>query len=103
VVSDRYPRKPALWGACVAWAAAAAIVTVCTTFELLAICLGAGGIALACLMPVSQSMMSDIIPAHKRGMAFGQMQTAGNVGSLLGGALSTATSVKKRQFCAIFI
>ena len=92
VVSDRYPRKPALWGACAAWGLAAAALAFCTTFELLAACLGAGGVALACLMPVSQSMMSDIIPAHKRGTAFGQMQLAGNIGSLLGGALSTVTS-----------
>jgi MFS family permease len=92
VLSDRYPRKPALWGACVAWGLAAAALVFCTSFELLAACLGAGGVALACLMPVSQSMMSDIIPAHKRGTAFGQMQLAGNVGSLLGGALSTVTS-----------
>ena len=37
-------------------------------------------------------MMSDLLPAHKRGTAFGKMQFAGSIGSLLGGALSTVTS-----------
>ena len=92
VLSDRFPRKPALWGACLAWAAAAAVVAFADDFIVLMVCLGAGGIALACLMPVSQSMMSDMIPAHRRGTAFGQMQMAGNIGGLLGGALSTTTS-----------
>lgn len=92
VLSDRHPRKPALWGACVVWGVAAAVVALSSEFAALIVCLGLGGVALACLMPVSQSMMSDLIPAHQRGVAFGRFQFAGNVGSLLGGALSTTTS-----------
>lgn len=92
VLADRFDRRSALWQACVAWGLASAVVAVASRFLVMVVCLAAGGVALACLMPVSQSIMSDIIPAPQRGTAFGHMALAGNIGGLLGGALSTTTS-----------
>eukprot|EP01048_Picozoa_sp_COSAG05_P020764 COSAG05_NODE_3623_length_1952_cov_1.683216_1_plen_566_part_00 len=92
MLADRFDRRSALWQACVAWGIASAVVAVASQFLVMLICLAAGGVALACLMPVSQSIMSDIIPAPQRGTAFGHMALAGNIGGLLGGALSTTTS-----------
>lgn len=92
VAADRYPRRRSLWLATAAWGAAAAVVAASVHFAMILLSLGLGGIALACLMPVSQSMMADIIPAARRGTAFGWFALAGNLGGLVGGALSTTTS-----------
>ena len=43
-------------------------------------------------MPLSQSMISDLVPPAKRGAAFGRLAMMGNAGGLLGGLMSTSLS-----------
>lgn len=92
VVADRRSRKSAMFWSCVAWAAAAVVVVFAMHYLVLILALGIGGVALAALIPVSQSIMADAVCAAQRGVAFGCMNTGANVGGLLGGALSTSIS-----------
>jgi MFS family permease len=77
-LADRRPRKPLLATAAAAWAAAALLVATASSVAAMAALLGAGGVALACLMPLSQSILSDLFPPERRGAAFGRMFAAGD-------------------------
>ena len=93
-VADRRPRKPLLMAAAAWWGAAAMLAACAGSFALLAVSLGAGGLALACLMPLSQSIMSDLVGPGARGRAFGRMFLAGDLGGMVGAALSTSLSAE---------
>lgn len=50
------------------------------------------GVALAALLPISQSMIADITQPHERGLFFGYLTCAGNVGVISSAILTTSIS-----------
>ncbi|KAG8642878.1 hypothetical protein MANES_12G136000v8 [Manihot esculenta] len=70
------------------WAAATFLVAISSTFFQVAVSRGLNGIGLAIVIPAIQSLVADSTEETNRGMAFGWLQLAGNLGSILGGLCS---------------
>ena len=51
-------------------------------------------VALASMMPISQSVLTDLIPVNRRGRAFGRLGFWSGMGGMVGGSLSTAVASK---------
>jgi MFS family permease len=93
-LADRRPRRPLLGLACLGWGVAALGIACAASFTMLAVLLGAGGLALACLAPLSQSMLSDMAAPARRGAVFGRVRLAADLGAMTGATASTALSVE---------
>ncbi|XP_073395663.1 uncharacterized protein [Physcomitrium patens] len=72
-----------------AWAIANAAVGVCTAYWQVAIVKAFNGIGLAMVVPAIQSLVADMHEESQRGMGFGWLHGAGQVGTLLGGVFAT--------------
>ncbi|XP_022937074.1 uncharacterized protein LOC111443485 isoform X1 [Cucurbita moschata] len=70
------------------WAAATFLVAVSSTFLQVAVSRALNGIGLALVAPAIQSLVADSTDDHNRGLAFGWLQTTGNLGSIIGGLCS---------------
>ncbi|KAF3947633.1 hypothetical protein CMV_026260 [Castanea mollissima] len=70
------------------WAAATFLVAISSTFFQVAVSRGLNGIGLAIVTPAILSLVADSTDDSNRGMAFGWLQLAGNLGSIIGGLSS---------------
>ncbi|GAB4861207.1 hypothetical protein Ancab_036365 [Ancistrocladus abbreviatus] len=70
------------------WAAATFLVALSSTYSQVAISRALNGIGLAIVAPAIQSLVADSTDDSNRGTAFGWLQLAGNLGSIVGGLCS---------------
>lgn len=70
------------------WAAATFLVAFSSTFLQVAVSRALNGIGLALVAPAIQSLVADSTDDNNRGVAFGWLQTTGNLGSIIGGLCS---------------
>jgi MFS family permease len=96
LAADTKPRSRLLAVGCAGWGLCTLLVGAAPGFYALALGRACAGVALACIMPLSQSILADLFPDAERGRAFGACQAFQQAGALFGA--SFATSVSHRVF-----
>ena len=79
--SDRKSRRVLLILACTFWGGATILVGTAPTFSTMFSFRLMSALALGSMMPLSQSVLTDLIPAEKRGLAFGRLGFWSNIGT----------------------
>ncbi|KAG0609023.1 hypothetical protein M758_8G151500 [Ceratodon purpureus] len=77
-----------------AWGVATALVGVCTAYWQVAIVKAFNGIGLAMVVPAIQSLVADLHKENERGLGFGWLHGAGQVGTLFGGVFATLLAAR---------
>ncbi|CAM6100966.1 unnamed protein product [Calypogeia fissa] len=80
----QYNRASIIAAGALMWSVATFFVGISSTFAQVAISRALNGIGLAVVVPAMQSMVADATVDGNRGMAFGWLGVAGNVGRMLG-------------------
>ena len=93
-LSDRYSRRQLLLFSCIAWGITTALVALASNFSVFFGFRLCSALALASMMPISQSVLTDPIPAAKRGKAFGRLGFWSGMGGMIGGSVSTALAAR---------
>ena len=77
-------RKSLLVKGVAAWGFLTFFLAICSSFQSVVLLRAINGFFLAMMMPISQSVLADIIPGHAIGRAFGRLSFWGGVGASVG-------------------
>lgn len=87
-------RKTLMMGGCMGWATCMAALGLSYSLWQLYLVRALNGVFLACLMPLSQSWVSDLAHPEAFGRIFGLMGLAGGLGGALFGGMTTSMSAE---------
>lgn len=93
VLVDRFRRNLLLGIGCMAWGVVTiGLGAVSKLWEVILLrCLN--GVFLACVAPISQSILADVVKPRSRGLAFGWVQASSCLGRIVGSLLTTSLSM----------
>ena len=98
-VADAWTRTRLLRFACAAWGLTSILVGLSNSYLHFAILRAFNGVTLSALNPIAQSMLADIFPASRRGLAYGISALCGAIGASAGSF--TATSLSRQQVLGV--
>ena len=84
VIADRVGRRPVLVTAILGFASCLAVMAAAPSLEVLLVAAFGAGFAIACIHPVNAAIVADVVPAERRGQAYGILYQALGLGWFLG-------------------
>jgi len=96
VLADRrvLTRRAILTVGCLGWGITTILLAVFDTWSLMMALRALNGVFLACLRPISNGLVPDMVPETQRGKVFGQIQFAMDIGTMLAPFLVTPVSTR---------
>ena len=89
-LGNRFSRVKITGAGCLLWGVATAGVGSSTTATQLLLARAVNGLGLGLVIPIAQSLVSDLFPSSKLGRAFGLLACCSNIGGTIGAAAATS-------------